>query len=87
MKFGGVVGIDVGCAAGQAAERITGDGSATGGAAGVEVVADDQDMAAGRTRVARGEQNVAGQLAFDVRVILVDPAGLEVGGLVVVRAW
>ena len=44
-------------------------------------------MAAGRTRVSRGEHNAAGQLAFDVDVILMDSAGLEIRGLVNKRSW
>src|ERR1700691_4754841 len=82
-----VVGIDVGGAAGQAAERIAGDGPAGRGAAGVEVVADDQQMAASRTSVAGGEKYVPGQLAFDIHVILMNPARLEVPGLVNERSW
>src|ERR1700733_3501186 len=82
-----VVRSDVGCAAGQAAERIAGYGSATRGAVDVEVVAAYQQVAADRAGIASGEQNIARQLAFDVDVILMNPAWLEVGRLVVERAF
>src|SRR5271170_7965350 len=81
-----VVRSDVGCAAGQAAERIAGYGSATRGAVDVEVIAAYQDVAADRAGIASGEQNIARKLALHVGVILMNPAGLVVGRLVVERA-
>src|ERR1700733_1669128 len=81
-----VVRSDVGCAAGQAAERIAGYGSATRGAVDVEVVAAYQQVAADRAGIASGEQNIARKLAFHVGVILMNPARLEVGPLLVERS-
>src|ERR1700733_11386558 len=77
---------DVGCAAGQAAERIAWYGSATRGAVDVEVIAAYQQMAADRAGIASGEQNIPRKLAFHVGVILMNSAGLEVGRLIVEHA-
>ena len=43
-------------------------------------------MAAHRSGVARGKQNIAGQLTFDIGVVLVNSARLDVRWLVVERA-
>ena len=43
-------------------------------------------MAAHRSGVACGEDNFAGQLTFDVYVILVNSAGLDIARLITVRA-
>ena len=77
------VGINIRCAAGQTTERISGYGSAGRGTIDVEVITAYQQVTADRAGIASGEQNIARELTFNIAVILVNPAGLEVGRLIV----
>src|SRR6202021_3550448 len=81
-----VVRRDVGGTAWQAAERIAGYGAAASGAVDDQVVAALQQVPAGCAGIASGEQDIARKLAFHVGVVLMNPAGLEVGWLVIEHA-
>src|ERR1700749_154210 len=53
------------------AESIA-SGAASRGAAGVEVIARQQDVVAARTGIAHRQNHIAGQLPLDVGVVLLD---------------